>query len=324
MKRGALIVAIAAVTITIVATARMPGRSFRGAPPGLSANQIALRDELRRDVEMLSGRIGERNDVVADHLEAAALYLEQEFRKAGLRPQRQTFTAQATPCSNIEVEIRGRNANEIVVIGAHYDSVDGSPGADDNASGTAALLALARRMAHSTPARTIRFVAFVNEEPPHFQTNEMGSVVYARRSAERKENIAAMISLESIGYFSDRPGSQEYPPILGAFFPSRGNFIAFAGNLGSYGLLRRSIRAFRASATVPSEGAALPELIPEIGWSDQWAFWRAGYDGIMVTDTAPFRNPGYHTDRDTPETIDYDRFARVVDGLGAVVRALTQ
>jgi Zn-dependent M28 family amino/carboxypeptidase len=315
----------AALAVGWFVAVAMPGRSFRGSAPPLSAEQIKLRDELRRDVEELSTRIGERNDVLNDHLEAAAAYIEKSFLLAGLRPERQTFIAEAVSCSNIEAEIRGTaKPDEIIVIGAHYDSVDESPGADDNASGTAALLALARRHSAIKPLRTIRFVAFVNEEPPHFQTGDMGSVVYARRCAERKEKIVGMLSIESVGFYRDEEGSQTYPPLLSVFFPTRGNFVAFAGNLGSLGLLRRSIRTFREVAEIPSEGAALPEVVREIGWSDQWSFWRYGYRGIMVTDTAPFRNPHYHTAHDVPETLDYARFARVVDGLVAVVRGLAK
>jgi Zn-dependent M28 family amino/carboxypeptidase len=306
-----------------VIAARMPGRSFSGSPPPLTAEQLQVRDDLRRHVEELAGRIGERNDVRADNLEAAARYIEQTFARSGLRSERQTFKVGTTACSNIEVETRGRRQpDEIVIIGAHYDSVYGSPGADDNGSGAAALLVLAQQFAKSEPAKTLRFVAFVNEEPPHFQSEQMGSLVYARRSAQRKERIVAMMSLETIGYFDSTEGSQQYPSLLGPFFPSRGNFIAFTGNLPSSDLLRRVIRAFRKSATVASEAAALPELVGEVGWSDQWAFWRFGFPGIMVTDTAPFRNPNYHTANDVPSTVDYDALTRVVDGLKDVVRDL--
>jgi peptidase M28-like protein len=253
---GFLLAIVAAVTIVWFALISMPGRSFAGAPPRLTAQQFALRAALEHDVRELSARIGERNDAVADHLDAAAAYIEESFRRSGLRPARQIFMVNGTPCANIEAELRGRsNPDQIVVIGAHYDSVDESPGADDNASGTASLLALARRAARSQPARTLRFVAFVNEEPPHFQTSEMGSVVYAKRSFDRHEKIVAMISIESIGYFNETDGSQAYPALLAPFFPSRGDFIAFAGNLGSRRLLRRTIGAFRTPATIPSEGA---------------------------------------------------------------------
>jgi Zn-dependent M28 family amino/carboxypeptidase len=231
---------------------------------------------------------------------------------------------QGRACHNIETEIRGSRP-EIVVIGAHYDSVFGSPGANDNASGVAALLALARRFAGKPAAQTLRFVAFVNEEPPYFQTEQMGSFVYASRCKARGDRIFAMISLETIGYFSDKPGSQSYPsPGLGAFYPRTGNFIGFVGNFGSRALVRRAIGLFREQGKVPSEGAALPSFIPGVAWSDQWSFWQCGYPAIMITDTAPFRYPHYHESTDTPDKLEYDRFALVVSGMEKVIAELAK
>ncbi len=226
-------------------------------------------------------------------------------------------------CANIEFEIPGRGP-EIIVIGAHYDSVFGSPGANDNGSGVAALLALARRFAARPPgARTLRFVAFTNEEPGHFQTEAMGSWVYASRCRARGDQIAGMISLETVGYFSNAPGSQKFPMLgLKAFYPSAGNFIAFVSNLSSRSLLRRVLRTFRASATLPSEGAALPAAVPGVGWSDHWAFWQHGYPALMITDTAPFRYPHYHARTDTPEKLDYESMARLVSALEKVINDL--
>jgi Zn-dependent M28 family amino/carboxypeptidase len=177
------------------------------------------------------------------------------------------------------------------------------------------MLELARLMAAAKPARTVRFVAFVNEELPFYRTGEMGSRLYARRSRERGENIVAMLSLETIGYYSDRPGSQRYPFPLGLFYPGTGNFLAFVSNLGSRPLLHRALRAFRRHAAFPSEGVAAPAFIPGVDWSDHWSFWAEGYGAIMVTDTAPYRYPYYHTAHDTPDKVDYERLARVVTGL---------
>jgi Zn-dependent M28 family amino/carboxypeptidase len=210
-------------------------------------------------------------------------------------------------------------------VGAHYDSVVGSPGANDNASGVAGLLALARRFAGKPRGQTLRFVAFVNEEPPYFQTEEMGSLVYAKRCQARGDNISAMVSLETIGYFSDAPGSQKYPSAgLGFFYPSKGNFIGFVGNTRSRALLRSAVSAFKKERKLPCEGASLPAVIPGIGWSDQWSFWQCGYPAIMVTDTAPFRYPHYHSSTDTPDKLDYDRFALVVSGMEKVIAELAK
>jgi len=211
-----------------------------------------------------------------------------------------------------------RGNDEVIVIGAHYDSVIGSPGADDNATGVAAIIELATRFTKTK--RTLRFVAFANEEPPHFGTPAMGSLRYARRCRDRNENVVAMLSLESIGYFSDAPKSQKYPAMLELLYPSTGDFVAFVSNLKSAMLTRRCRRAFK---NFPSQIGTLPEMVPGVGWSDQWAFWQSGYRALMVTDTALFRNPCYHTARDTPDTIDYARLSQVVDALEGVILDLT-
>lgn len=302
---------------------RMPGRNISKAAP-LSDAEIALRAELEADVRTLAGEIGERNLQHYAQLNRAADFIEHSFSRAGFKPRRDSYELQGRACHNIEVEIPGAHP-QIVVIGAHYDSVFGSPGANDNASGVAAMLALARRFAGKPTAQTLRFVAFVNEEPPYFQTEQMGSFVYARRCKARGDQISAMISLETIGYFSDRPGSQSYPsPGLGLFYPTTGNYIGFVGNFGSRALVRRAIGLFREQRKVPSEGAALPSFIPGVAWSDQWSFWQCGYPAIMVTDTAPFRYPYYHMASDTPDRLDYDRFALVVSALEKTITELAR
>jgi Peptidase family M28 len=208
---------------------------------------------------------------------AAADFIENSLAKAGLTTRRDAYELNGRVCHNIEAEVHGARP-EILLIGAHYDSVLGSPGANDNGSGVAALLALARRFVARSTTHTLRFVAFVNEEPPYFQTPEMGSFVYAGRCKSHGDQIAAMISLETIGYFSDAPGSQTYPSVgLGAFYPKVGNFIGFVGNVGSRELLRRAVALFREQKKLPSQGAALPSFIPGVAWSDQWSFWQHGY-----------------------------------------------
>jgi Zn-dependent M28 family amino/carboxypeptidase len=224
---------------------------------------------------------------------------------------------------NLETEVAGgARRNEIVVVGGHYDTVPGSPGANDNATGTAAVLELARLLAGQRLARTVRFVAFVNEEVPFFQTDTMGSWVYARRSRARGEQIVAMLSIETIGFYSDVVGSQHYPFPFSLFYPRTGNFIGFVGNIASRALVRRSIAAFRQHTSFPSEGVAAPGWMTGIGWSDHWAFWQEGYPGVMVTDTALFRYAPYHTREDTPDRVNYNHMARVVAGLARVVTTL--
>ena len=306
-------------------TLRMPGRSYRGVMPPLTDWEATLRDWIRRDVEALAIEIGERNLFQYEGLKAAASFVEGELRAASYDVGRQAFQVQGKTCYNLEAEIKGsRQLDEIVVIGAHYDSVFGSPGANDNATGVAALLALARVFKGSHPERTVRFVAFANEEPPFFQTPSMGSVVYASRCRARHENIVAMLSLESTGYYSEEPRSQHYPFPFGLCYPSTGDFIGFVGNASSRKPVRKVVGLFRRYAKYPSEGGALPGFIPGVGWSDQWAFWLERYAALMVTDTALFRDPLYHTPHDTPERLSYDRVARVVAGLERVIGELIE
>ena len=301
----------------------MPGKSHAGPVPPLDEASARLRVALERDVRFLASEVGERNVSHPDALGVARNWVERELFRSQHMVTRQSFAVAGVECSNLEVEIRGRDRpDEIVVIGAHYDSAPGTPGADDNASGTAALLELAERMAQRQPSRTLRFVAFVNEEPPYFQTSDMGSWRYAKRCRERSEKVVGMFSLESIGYFSDQAGSQKYPPPLGMFYPSQGNFIGFVGNPSSRGLVRESMRVFREHAQLPSEGAAVPGILPGVGWSDHWAFWQEGYPALMVTDTAPFRNPHYHAPTDTPDRMDFERLTHTVLGLEQVIAEL--
>jgi hypothetical protein len=224
------------------------------------------------------------------------------------------------PVRNLEVEQRGHSRpDEILVVGAHYDSVLGCPGANDNGTGVASLIELSRMLTQRDLPRTLRFVFFVNEEPPFFTTGHMGSLRYARRCRERGERIAAMFSLETMGCFSDEEGSQQYPFPFRFFYPSRGNFIAFVGNLASRRLVRRAVGSFRRHASIPAEGAAVPGWMAGIGWSDHWAFWQQGYPAVMVTDTALFRYEHYHMPQDTPDRVRYGHLARVVAGLEKVI-----
>jgi Zn-dependent M28 family amino/carboxypeptidase len=298
----------------------MPGESYNGELPPLTQKEIALQNALQQDVEKLAGEIGRRNYLHYDGLIATTDFLEQRLSESGYKVKRQGYEIDNQTYYNLEVEIIGtEKPEEIVVVGGHYDSVYTSPAANDNGTGAAATLELARLFAGKKPARTLRFVEFVNEEPPFFQTDNMGSLVYAKQCRDRNENIVAMLSLETMGYYSDKIGSQRYPFPLDQIYPLQGNFIGFVGNLGSRKLVHNVVESFRRHAKFPSEGATLPNLIPGVGWSDQWAFWQQGYPGVMVTDTAPFRYPYYHTNEDTPDKVDYERLARVVAGLEQVI-----
>lgn len=306
----------------------MPGRSpdtLVGAPTVL---QQQLAEELKKDVEYIAGEIGSRHAKRPPIMEETVAYIERRLQYVGADLSRETYRYEGAPYHNVVLNVPGTlSPSRIVVVGAHYDSVRLGPvspdrdcrGADDNASGVAAALALARRYVDDPQPLTLRFVFFANEEEPFFGTDGMGSLVHAREAKERGDDIVAMLSLETLGYYSERPNSQSYPMMLGTFYPDRGNFVAFVANLGSYGLVKRVTRTFRRDGTIPSEGASLPAFIPGVTWSDQWSFWKQGYDAVMVTDTAQYRNPYYHTPDDNPGTLDYERLARVVDGLEAVV-----
>lgn len=299
---------------------RMPGQSHQGPLPPLTDEQRALEKELRSHVQMLAGQIGERNVFHHERLIMAADYIRTTLAGAGYEVRRQPYEVAGKICENLEAEVLGsRRPGDIIVIGAHYDSVQGSPGANDNASGVATILALARAFAKTTPTQTLRFVLFANEEPPFFQTEHMGSRVYAKRSRERGEKIVLMLSLETIGYYSDEPGSQHLLFPLNLIYPSIGNFIAFVSNVENGFLVRQLVGSFRQRAQFPSEGGALWGLTPGVGWSDHWAFWEEGFPAVMVTDTAPFRYPAYHSHNDRPELVQYERMARVVSGLQAVI-----
>jgi hypothetical protein len=314
---------LVAVFLLWMISIRMPGSSHDGPLPPLTADQAIIRDRLRSHVTMLAGVIGERNYMKLRALDSAASYVRASFDSLGYQVTEQTYRARDTTFRNIEVALPGSTRpGEIVVVGGHYDSVFDSPGADDNASGTAAVLELARLLRQGKHDRTIRFVAFANEEPPFFFTDDMGSLRYARAARARGDSIVAMISMESMGYYSDTPGSQRYPPVLGWFYPDRGNFIGIVGNIGSRSLVHRVVRDFRGTTQFPSAGSAAPTQLPGVAWSDHWSFWQAGYDGVMVTGTAPFRNHNYHERTDRPDSLNYDRMARVVDGVGRVIARL--
>jgi hypothetical protein len=303
----------------------MPGSSYEGALPAMSSQQQAIEKGLRAHVTALAQTIGERNHKRPKKYQAALAYIKGQLQAHGYKVELQEFKAYKNIAKNIVIEIPGKVgplAKEILIVGGHYDSVSGCPGANDNASGTAGVIELARIFKGRQFDRTVRFVAFANEEPPYFQRHGMGSFVYAKQCAERKEKIVGMLSLETIGYYSDKEGSQKYPFPFNLFYPSKGDFIAFVGDSSSRTFVRSSIDSFRRHSSFPSEGVAAPAHIAGIGWSDHWSFWQYGFPGVMVTDTAPFRYAHYHTAGDTVDKLDFEKMARVVYGVGKVVEEL--
>lgn len=282
-----------------------------------------LETELKKHVRVLSEKTTGRNYINKDNLTPARNYIVDRFKSYGLDPAFHVYELDGDRFSNVIVNIPGTSGSEkVLVVGAHYDSVEGSPGANDNASGVGALLEIARYISMHPVAHNVRFIAFANEEPPYFQSEDMGSLVYANALPGDNDNIIGMISIETIGYYSDTPGSQKYPKLIDLFYPDTGNFVAFIGNMESRSLVRESISLFRKNSNVSSEGIAAPAFIPGVSWSDHWSFWKNGYEAIMVTDTAPFRYEHYHKVTDTPDKLNYREYSKVVYGLMKVVEGM--
>lgn len=308
--------------------------SFSEGFKDLNKEELAILQNLKKHVVFLAGTLGQRNMYFPKKLESAAAYIDENFRAQGHKVSSHEYTLQKGFFSfpsdfkdqvprNIEAEIPGDvYRDEVILVGAHYDSVVGSPGANDNATGVAGLLEIGNLLSGKKLKRTVRLVAFVNEESPFFATKNMGSYVYAQRSHKRQENIRGMISLETLGYYSEVKGSQTYPFPLGFFKPDTGNYIGFVSNLRSKLFLKDFIKRFKDQVEFPTEGVAFPQIIPGIGWSDHRSFWKFDYPAIMVTDTALFRYPHYHSPKDTPEKIHYSHLARVVSGLLKAIEAL--
>jgi hypothetical protein len=256
-------------------------------------------------------------------LDQAAGYIREELQAAGGLVEDQPFKVRrGTTYRNVTARF-GPETRERIVVGAHYDAPRSSPGADDNASGVAGLLELARLLGKDPPRTRIELVAYTLEEPPYFGGPSMGSAVHA--ASLRRQGIAlrAMICLEMIGYFSDDPGSQRFPlPALGLLYPSTGNFITVVGRLGEGSLVRRVKNAMRSASPLDVKALCAPASLRGISRSDHRNYWRAGYPAVMITDTAFYRNRNYHRASDTPDTLDYRRMAMVVQGLDAAVRKL--
>jgi Zn-dependent M28 family amino/carboxypeptidase len=291
----------------------------------VSAPADDLARRLRAHVEMLAGTIGERNVFRPQGLAAARDYIETTWRAQGYEVGAQEYEARGVRCANLEVSRTGAGrAGEIILLGAHYDSVRACPGANDNGSGVAALLEIARRFAALAPALTVRFVAFVNEEPPFFMTRRQGSAVYAKAARRRGDDIRLMVSLETLGYYSNAPGSQRYPPLFRFLYPDRGDFLGLVSDLRSRGVMRRVARVFRDRTDFPLQHTATLRWVPGVAWSDHLPFWRQGYRALMVTDTAFYRYRHYHTAQDTPDKLAYPAFGRATEALGTCFAALAE
>lgn len=279
-------------------------------------------DRLKTHVRTLAEKLVPRD---ADHpanLDRVAAYIQRHFEQQVARVDDQPYTAGSMTVRNVRAFI-GPETPERIVIGAHYDAAGPYPGADDNASGVAGLLELARLLDGDALSTQVELVSYPLEEPPFFGTDRMGSAVHAAALSDEDVTVRAMLALEMIGYFSDAPRSQRFPLfVMRPFYPSIGNFIVVAGSLFQRSLVRTVREAMRASSPLPVESINAPALLPGISLSDHRNYWRAGYDAAMITDTAFYRNPNYHAATDTPDTLDYTRMAQVVDGVAGAIRTL--
>ncbi len=301
---------------------KMPGSSYAGEAR-LTRQHAAATQRMQTTVSHLANTIGERNTTHPKQLAQAADYIEDALRSTGREVVRQRYQVDGISCDNLELVIRGTEVpDEIVVLGAHYDTALNTPGANDNASGIAMLIELATRLQGFQSKRSLHLVAFVNEEPPYFRTKQMGSYVYAARLKQSDSNVVAMLSLETLGYYTTEANTQHYPFPFSMFYPSTGNFIAFVGNADSSELVEDVVHHFRTHAQIPSEGVAAPAYYEGIDWSDQQSFWRMGYPGLMVTDTAPNRYRHYHQPGDTPDKLNYQAMAVVSEGMLEVTKYL--
>lgn len=311
-----LVVLVLLIAVAALAAARRPSGKRAAAEPRTQPAR------LEAHVRTLVESFGSRDEGHPENLERVAAWIHGELERAGGTVTDQPFQVRGATYRNVSA-LFGPDTRDRIVVGAHYDTAGALPGADDNASGVAGLLELARLLGTSALKKRVELVAYPLEEPPYFASAEMGSAFHARALKAQGVKVRAMICLEMIGYFSDAPESQEFPvAALRAVYPSTGNFILVTGKPGQGGLVRRVTRRMRrAAAPLDVRSIVAPASLPGVDFSDHRNYWAQGWDAVMVTDTAFYRNPNYHTARDTPEKLDYGRMGRVVDGVHAAVLA---
>jgi hypothetical protein len=292
--------------------------------PALTAAEKSTREYLEKTVRVLSEDIGDRNAGSYLNLEKAKEYIAAEFSKFGYHVELQYYAVEGKIYGNVIAKPLNLKGRVPLVIGAHYDTY-ANPGADDNASGVAGMLALARLLHDQGRGLPFVFVAFVNEEPPFFETENMGSRAYVRRLKDEGARIRGAVILESIGYYSKRLFSQRYLYFLGYFYPNRADFIALVGNFKSTSLTANIKKGIAKCKQIPVRAVAVPDSFSGTNYSDHWSFWKDGYPAVMVTDTAFLRNPHYHKGSDLPSTLDYDAMAVLVHSLkNSVENLLTE
>jgi len=300
---------------------------WQGVPLERNVDLVEIRKNLESDIDYLQ-RMGPRNSInemTYRQLRQCEDWITQRWESDGYAVRRETFSFEGRDYSNLEIEIQGRIApSEIIIVSAQYDTLPDSPGANNNGSGMAILFQLSRLLRKHVPDRTFRLLNFVNEEDPFFGTEMMGSYQYAKRCHERREDIKVMLSMDALGIYTDRPGSQQYPFPFSLLYPSRGNFLAFIGDFRSRKYVVQTTRGFKKGSSFPIEAGVVPKWVEAAGWSDHLSFWKFGYPGIMVTDTGGFRSSSHTTKEDTMEKLNFEAMARIVVGMYCAVIELAR
>lgn len=275
-----------------------------------------LAEVLKKHVYILSSQIGDRNVFSYENLEKAVFYISEEFKDSGYKLDYQRYFCSGKEVKNI-IAVKEGKTQEVIIVGAHYDTCF-NPGADDNASSVAVMIELAKGFYSKELKHKFKFIAFVNEEPPFFRTEKMGSRVYAKEAKKSKEKIKAVVILEMVGYYIDIPHSQSFPPFLNLFYPHQGNFICIVGNRKSKKLAKRIHHSFKKTS-FPAEIFVGPSIVVGVDFSDHWSFWKEGFSAVMLTDTAFYRNPYYHTEEDTYEKLNYEKMSQFLLALEKVL-----
>jgi hypothetical protein len=303
--------------------------NWRGEPleKKMKTELIEIKKSMESDIEYLQnlGPRNSENDTSYKQLRQCEKWIKQRWESQGYVVKKQTFSFKGKEYSNLEIEIKGRTLpSEIIIISAQYDTLPGSPGANNNGSGIAILFQLSRLLKSHIPERTLRLLNFVNEEDPFFGTEMMGSYQYAKRAYQYRENIRIMLSLDALGIFKEEPGSQKYPFPFSLVYPNRGNFLAFIGDFSSRKYMVETTRGFKKGSSFLIEAGVVPKWVEGAGWSDHLSFWKFGYPGIMVTDTGGFRSPSHTTKEDTMEKLNFEAMSRIVVGMYSAIVELTQ